>query len=155
MRYAVIAAVTVFTALAGSWITRGGMGWYLRLRVPSWTPSGRVIGAVWTVLYLLAALSAAMSLDAVSADRRDMLAALFGVNAFLNVAWNYLFFERRQIGSAAMEAALLALSIVILMVQIFPFSPLAVWLLAPYLIWVCFATWMTAMIFRLNINAGR
>ena len=155
MRYAVIAAVTVVTALAGSWITRGGMGWYLRLRVPSWTPSGKVIGAVWTVLYLLAAISAALSLDAVAADRRDMLAALFGVNAFLNVAWNYLFFERRQIGSAAMEAALLALSIVILMVQIFPFSPLAAWLLAPYLIWVCIATALTAMIFRLNINAGR
>ncbi|WP_135551298.1 TspO/MBR family protein [Paenibacillus cymbidii] len=34
--------------------------WYRTLKKPSWTPSGKVIGMIWAVLYVLIALSLAI-----------------------------------------------------------------------------------------------
>lgn len=148
--YIVIALATIATAVAGGWLTQSGMKWYRTIRVPSWTPAGRTIGAVWTVLYAMAAISAMLAFANGGGARPAMLAALFAVNALLNVAWCFLFFMQRQIGSAALESALLALSIVMLIVNVYPLSLLAALLLAPYLVWVLFATGLTYAIFRLN-----
>jgi tryptophan-rich sensory protein len=146
----IVVAVTLLTASLGAWITRSGLEWYRTIHVPSWTPSGKAIGRVWTVIYTLTAVSAMLSLRAADSAQFPMLAALFGVNAFLNAAWSYLFFGQRQLGSAVLDSGLLALSIVVLIVTVVPLSILAAALLVPYLLWVIFATGLTYAIFRLN-----
>ncbi len=150
LHYVVIPLVPAAVAAVGGWFTRSGMNWYRGLKVPSWTPSGKVIGRVWVALYMMAALSAALALDAVPKERYAMVAALYAVNAFLNVAWPYLFFVRRQIGSATFEALLLAISIAVIQGNALAFSPVAAVLLLPYLGWTLFAARLTYAIFGLN-----
>ncbi len=148
--YAVIAITTAAAAGGGWWIGRAGMGWYCRLRLPEWTPGGRVIGFVWAILYPMAALSAVLALSTAAPGRYAMIGALYGVNAFLNLAWTYLFFRRRQIGSAALDALLVAVSIAVIQWNVYSASPWAALLLAPYLVWTLFAAWLTYAIFGLN-----
>ncbi len=148
--YLIIPLVTAAVAAGGRWFSRSGMDWYRGLRVPSWTPAGKVIGRVWAVLYVTAAVSAVLALNAVPPERYTMVASLYGVNAFLNLAWPYLFFIRRQIGSAALEALLLGASVAIIQGNVLMFSPVAAVLLLPYLAWTLFAARLTYAIYGLN-----
>ncbi len=150
VHYFAVAAVTLLVAWAGSAFARAGRSWYHRLRLPSWTPPSRRFGLVWTLIYFLAAVSAALALDAAGPALFPMIAALYAVNAFLNLAWPYLFFNRRQIGSATLDAALLAVSVAVLMAEVFPLSAAASVLLAPYLLWSAFASVLSYVIFRRN-----
>jgi benzodiazapine receptor len=145
-----IPLVTAGVAAGGRSFSRFGMEWYRGLKVPSWTPAGSVIGRVWLVLYVTAALSAALALNAAPAERYTMVAALYAVNAFLNLAWPYLFFVRRQIGSAALEALLLAASVAVIQGNVLMSSPVAAVLLLPYLGWTLFAARLTYAIYGLN-----
>ena len=150
IHYVVIPLIGVAVLLAGSLITRSGLTWFRALRIPRWMPSARIITGVWTILLALTSASAILAWDGTLERDRGSLAALYLVNCFLNVAFSYLFFVRHQIGSATLEAILLGISIAIIMVQVWQVSPLAAILLAPYLLWVLFATWLSWTVFHLN-----
>ena len=53
LNYFLIPLVAFLTAYIGGRITGGGMAWYKAIRLPSWTPPGGVIGAVWTTIFIL------------------------------------------------------------------------------------------------------
>ena len=58
---AVGGALVLATGLLGGRFTSMGIGpWYDGLAKPAWTPPGAVIGAVWTVLYVLIAVASAI-----------------------------------------------------------------------------------------------
>ena len=57
------------------------------------------------------------------------IAALFGVNIALHLLWTPLFFNLRRPDWALIEVPFLWLSVVVLMVALAPFAPLASWLL--------------------------
>lgn len=149
-----IPATTVGVAVLGSSLTASGMEWYRGINLPSWTPDGSVIGTVWTVIFILATVSAILVKNypgAKHADRVPWIMAAFLLNAALNVAWSWLFFRLHLIGWAAWEAALLGLSVVALIVLIRPISKVASGLLVPYAVWVAFATFLTFSVWRLNV----
>jgi len=150
VHYVMIPLIGVAVLMAGSLITRGGITWFRTLRIPAWMPSARIITGVWTILLVLASASAILAWDGTTAGNKGQLAALYLVNCFLNVAFSYLFFVRHQMGSATLEALLLAISIAIIMIEVWPVSPLAAMLLAPYLLWVLFAAWLSYVVFHLN-----
>lgn len=125
--------------------------WYQALDKPTWQPPDGVFGPVWTAIYILIALSAAMAWT-FAPDRplRVRVASLFALNAVLNLMWTVLFFALRRPDWALVEIALLWLSIVALIVVVAPASRVAAWLLAPYLAWVSFAAALNFAIVRLN-----
>ena len=91
--YVLIPLVTILVAYAGGRLTaRSVATWYRTLRKPSWTPPGSVIGAVWTVLYILAALSALIVWNLPSVSVPAVIVILFIVNVAMNVFWSYVFF---------------------------------------------------------------
>ena len=151
--YILIPLIAIAAILSGSLITRTGLAWYRTLRIPPWTPTARIISGVWTILALLTCISAILAWDATPEPSHGTLAAVYVVNAFLNVAFSYLFFVRHQIGSATLEALLLALSVVVMMAQVLPANWVAALLLLPYLLWVLFAAWLSFTVFRLNATA--
>ncbi len=149
--YLVIPLIAALTASLGRWLTAGGMEWYRTLRLPEYTPSGAVIGSVWTVIYILTALSAVLVWNgAPRTPRFTAVFAMFGLNAVLNAAWSLLFFRLHWIGTAGVEAVILGLTVVVLMGMIRPVSRVVALLLAPYALWTVFATWLTFEIYRLN-----
>lgn len=125
--------------------------WYYDLRKPSWQPPDWLFGPVWTLIFGLAALAGILAWRESwgSADRTRML-VLFAVNAVLNVGWSWLFFRLHRPDWALLEVGFLWLSIVVLMIALWPMSRTASWLLAPYLAWVTFATVLNFAIVRLN-----
>lgn len=125
--------------------------WYRSLRKPRWQPPDAVFGPVWSVIYALAAVSGAMAWRRTpQRGRRRALAALFTVNGLLNVGWSALFFRMKRPRWALAETVPFWLSIVGMIVATRKPSPMASALLAPYLVWVTFATALNAEIVRLN-----
>lgn len=149
--YIVIPLITLTTISVGSWITSGGMNWYKTIILPEFTPPGSFIGTVWTILFILATISALIVWNKVAGKRKNIIGSAFILNALLNVGWSFLFFGLHLVGSAIYEAALLGVSVLVLMILIWPVSKLASWLLAPYLAWVSFATVLTYTIWSLNL----
>ncbi len=148
--YIVIPLITIATISAGSWATSGGMNWYKTLNLPAFTPPGSFIGTVWTTLFILATISALIAWNKAWRKRRNIIGVAFVLNIFLNVGWSVLFFGLHLVGPAIYEAALLGVSVLVLIILIWPVSKLAAWLLVPYLAWVSFATYLTYITYSLN-----
>jgi len=151
--YLVIPLLTLTVAWLGSIFTSIGIesGWYNAISRPAWTPDGFVIGTVWTIIFILATISALIVWNKFKRDQQfNYIIALFLINGFLNFSWSFLFFTAHLIGASVIWAGLIALSVLILMILIWPKSKLASLLLAPYLGWVIFATYLTRVIWKLN-----
>lgn len=125
--------------------------WYLALRQPAWKPPDWAFGPGWTLIFTLAAASGVEGWrHADSPARRQTLLALFALNGILNVLWSLLYFRMRRPDWALVEVVFLALSVVGLMVFLWPFARRGAWLLAPYLAWVGFAGSLNLATVRLN-----
>jgi translocator protein len=145
---AALAAIAV--AVAGGLATQLGP-WYHQLAKPTWQPPDWLFGPVWTVVFALTALSGARAWWGIPPGTdRQIVIVLFAVNGLLNVLWSVLFFTLRRPDWALIEVAFLWLSILALIVTIGRYSPMGAWLLAPYLVWVSFASVLNWTIVRLN-----
>jgi tryptophan-rich sensory protein len=82
------------------------------------------------------------------------IGALFGANILLHLAWSPLFFNLKRPDWALLEVPFLWLFILALMFGLAPYTPLAIWLLLPYLLWVSFATFLNWTIVRINPPFG-
>ena len=136
--------------VAGAKLTEVGP-WYLALRKPAWQPPDWAFGPIWVVVLGLAAVAFVLAWQAApDAGGRGWVAGLFAVNAVLHLLWSPLFFKLRRPDWAMMEVLLLWLSVLALIVGVAPYSRLAAWLLAPYLVWVSIAMSINWAILRLN-----
>lgn len=117
-------------------------GWYQTLALPSWTPSGAVIGSVWTVLFILLAIAGILFLKNSKPRERAGFLMLYVLNGILNVGWSYLFFNQHNIYGAFVEIWFLNLTIVGLIYLLWRKHRAAAWLLVPYFLWVSFATYL-------------
>ncbi len=152
LSYILIPLITILVAYVGGRLTTTSVKtWYVGLRKPSWTPPGAVIGAVWTVLYILAAISALIVWNLPGgASVPVVVTALFVLNAAVNVLWSYVFFYLHKIEPAIWVCLFLDLTIVLLIWFIAPLSLLAAWLLVPYVVWVSFASYLNYRVWVMN-----
>ncbi|MFA6130870.1 MAG: TspO/MBR family protein [Patescibacteria group bacterium] len=147
----VIILTVIATAVVGSFITSQGMVWYETLILPPWTPDGSVIGTVWTVLFVLTIVSLLLAMQKkIEAPTSRWIWFFFFLQATLNVLWSLLFFGIHAFTLAIIEALLLGLSVLFLSLSLWKTSKLASALLFPYVLWVCFATFLTYAVTILN-----
>ncbi|VVS99691.1 TspO [Sphingomonas sp. EC-HK361] len=146
--------VAVFLGVFGGLMTPIG-GWYRNLRKPPWQPPDWLFGPAWTLILGMAAASAVLAWRAApdATSQRDIV-ILFVTNALAHAAWSPLFFRARRPDWAMIEVVFLWASLVALVVGLWPISPLAAWLIAPYLAWVSFAAWLNWTIVKLNRPFG-
>lgn len=145
---AALAALAV--AVVGGLATDLGP-WYQGLEKPSWQPPGMWFGPIWTMLYAMTAMAAALAWWASDSQKSRLnILIWFLFNAVLNVTWSLLFFRLHRPDWALSELALFWISIVILIVICWKRSRLASMLLVPYLAWVTFAGVLNAEIVKLN-----
>lgn len=121
--------------------------WYRSLNKPSWTPPSWLFAPAWSVLYLLIAIAGWLVWT--SAGLSAAL-AVWALNLVFNGLWSWLMFGRRQIGVALIDAVAMLVTIVIFMLLARPLNETAMWLFAPYLVWVAFATALNASILQRN-----
>ena len=147
---ATAAGCAVLVALLGGAATQIGP-WYYALNKPSWQPPDWLFGPVWTLIYGLTALAGVLAWNRIAdREKRRRLLGLFALNALLNVLWSELFFGMRRPDWALSEVIPFWLSILALLLVVFPISRTAGWALVPYLVWVLFAGILNLAIVRLN-----
>jgi benzodiazapine receptor len=114
-------------------------GWYSELRKPTWTPPNWVFGPVWTILYLLMAISVWLVWRRGGFAGAYAALSIFGIQLVLNVLWSVVFFGWRRPDLALVEMVMLWAAIIATLCAFWPYSRTAAALLSPYLIWVTFA----------------
>lgn len=135
----------------GSYFTSLGLhGWYGALERPAIIPAGQTFGLVWTVLFVLLAVSIFLSWRSVPKTFLRTLGRLYLVNGGLNVLWCYVFFSMHELGGAAITAVLLAFSVFVLIAANVKVSKIAAVLLIPYFLWTSFAVYLSADIAYMN-----
>ena len=136
--------------LASFLTARGVREWYPHLRKPPGTPPGFVFGPVWTILYVLMAISAWLVWREYGwSGGRSALVVFFGQLA-LNMAWSGIFFGVRLPGVAFAEILILWLAILYTILVFYWLAPVAALMLVPYLLWVSYASYLNFGIWRLN-----
>lgn len=140
---AAVAAVAVLGGLAAS----SSAETYRALDLPPFAPPSWVFGPVWTVLYVMIAISGWLAWRA-GAGRAALGAWV--VQLLLNLAWTPLFFAAGRYGWALVDILALLVAVGATIVLFRRVSPVAAWLLVPYAAWVAFATALNLAIVVLN-----
>jgi benzodiazapine receptor len=152
---AVAAGSAVAVAALGAAATDIGP-WYYGLHKSILNPPDWLFGPAWTVIYALGALAGVLAwVNARNAQQRTRVLVLFAINVLLNILWSEVFFRLQRPDWALAEVIPFWLSILALMIVLWPISRRASWVLAPYLAWVCFAGWLNYAVVRLNGPFGQ
>jgi tryptophan-rich sensory protein len=150
----ITAAAAIVVAIAGAVLTEIGP-WYDGLKKPSWKPPDWAFGPVWTTIFVLTTIAAALAWEAAQTpEARTAVVTVLAINAILNIAWSGIFFKLRRPDWALGEVALLWLSIVSLIVVLGAQSTLAGVLIIPYLAWVSTAAFLNLRIVQMNAPFG-
>jgi tryptophan-rich sensory protein len=123
---------------------------YSLLNKPSFSPSPSVFGPVWTVLYILMGIAAYLVWR--ERKKKDITCGmvLFFVQLFFNFLWSIIFFGMNNYLLAFIEIIILLALITGTVLSFDRISKASAYLLIPYLYWVCFATFLTFNVFKLN-----
>lgn len=139
-------AAVLAVAVIGGLATNPGSDWYEQLDKPSWQPPGSVFGPVWTALYVLLAISAALAFRDVRGPRRRLVLGLYAANLALNLGWSVIFFRLERPLPALIEMIPLLGTIIALIVLVRRHNAVAAGALVPYAAWVSYATALTGSI---------
>jgi len=126
-------------------------GWYQQLIKPSWSPPAWLFGPVWTLLYVVIAVSFGTVLYRAATDRLPWIIALpFLLNLAFNLAFTPLQFGLKNNLLALIDIVLVLASLVWALAAITPHARWVAYANLPYLLWVCFATALQSSITYLN-----
>ena len=125
--------------------------WYNALVKSALTPAGWVFGVAWTILYILLGIALFLVINNKKA-RIDKSRAywLFFWQMVFNALWSYVFFGAHMVALALLTLIMLIVVSIYMERAFRPISKAAAYLVWPYIIWMCFATYLNATIMVLN-----
>lgn len=126
------------------------MVWFHSLNKPFLSPPDAVFLPVWSVLYLMMAISFFILVTVDSAYNKKLAITFFVIQMLLNFVWSPIFFMMKNIGLALAVIILMWIFILLTIITVFKHSKLAAILLIPYLIWVSFAFYLNLGFYVLN-----
>lgn len=125
--------------------------WYQTIIKPSWAPPSWLFGPVWSVLYILIAISFVSVFQKVISKALPWPVAIpFILNLIFNFAFTPLQFGLKNNLLASIDILLVLGTLVWAMVVIFPHMRWITYMQIPYLLWVTFATVLQLHILFLN-----
>jgi len=129
-----------FSALAiGIWLMNNGSTseWYDNLIKAPWEPDGWVFGFAWTFLMICFAVYLA-KLSTITNSKKIIAAVL--VQYFLNIIWNYIFFNQHEIILGLIDISLLTFIVTFILFKNLPIMKYYSILILPYFMWLLIAT---------------
>jgi len=148
--------ISISSALAigglSALLTVGNMDLYSTINTPPLAPPAILFPIVWTILYVLMGISAAMIYNTETAPMPQRKSALYtyALSLFFNFFWSIIFFNMRNFLFAFIWLLVLLFLIVRTIMKYYKINPLAAYLQIPYLIWVTFAGYLNFAIWLLN-----
>lgn len=125
--------------------------WYSTLIKPAWSPPSWLFGPVWTVLYILIALSYGKVFSmGLKKEITFVIVLPFVLNLVFNFAFTSIQFGLKNNLLAAIDILLVLVTLIWSMYAIFPHARWITYMQIPYLLWVSFATVLQLTITYLN-----
>lgn len=148
---AVFALANLAAASSGAFFRPGE--WYAALAKPSWTPPNWAFPVVWSILFLMNAVSGWLVWQAAGTAASGAL-GLYVLSLVLNASWSAVFFGLHRMVLGFVNVSLIWISIVAVALAFWPISPLASALQLPYLVWVTIAAALNLTVARMNRAAA-
>ncbi len=149
-----LVSVVIALAVGGisAAVTSGSMDVYSKINRPPLSPPSILFPIVWTALFTLMGISAALVYRFKDTKHDGVRTALiiYGVNLAVNFIWSLIFFNMQAYLFAFIWIMLLLAVIVAMIILFKRISPLAAYLQIPYLLWVAFAAYLNFAIYLLN-----
>lgn len=134
----------------GNWLMNNGptSDWYINLNQAPWTPPGWIFGLAWTIIMICFSIYLAYLFNDYFSKK---LVALFSFQVFLNVIWNYIFFNQHLVTWGLIIISFLAITVFYMFIK-FQMNGMKLKriLLLPYMIWLCIAISLNAYIVVMN-----
>jgi benzodiazapine receptor len=120
--------------------------WYQSLVKSDLNPPGWVFAVVWPCLYTLMAIAAAYLYERKAYNALN----LFAIQLAVNYAWSFIFFTM-ELKLLAFVWILVLLALVLWWVRsLYRLSKPLVYMQIPYILWLCFAAYLSGSIVTLN-----
>lgn len=127
--------------------------WYSQILKPSWSPPAWLFGPVWTVLYVIIAITfGKVFLLAYQKQIPLVVVVPFVLNIIFNLAFTPLQFGLKNNLLASLDILLVLGTLIWAMWAIYPYAAWISFLQIPYLLWVSFATVLQLTITYLNLK---
>ncbi|MBP6857578.1 MAG: tryptophan-rich sensory protein [Candidatus Pacebacteria bacterium] len=124
---------------------------YSELVKPTWAPPSWVFGPVWSVLYVMIAISFGKVFLMFSQKTIPFVVALpFILNLIFNFSFTYFQFGLKNNLLASIDILLVLGTLIWAMIAIWPYAKWITYIQIPYLLWVSFATVLQLTITYLN-----
>ena len=119
---------------------------------PPLAPPAFLFAIVWTLLYVLMGISAALVFEKRAGAPVSVRQGLtyYAMSLVVNFTWNIIFFNFRAFLIASLWIVLLLFLIIKTVLHYFKVDKPAAYLQLPYIVWVAFATYLTFGILYLN-----
>jgi translocator protein len=128
------------------------LSWYQTLIKPEWAPPAWLFGPVWTVLYILIAISfGAVFIKFFRKELSAKIVTPFALNIISNLAYSPIQFGLKNNILASLDILLILITLVWAMLVIYPRMRWVALVNIPYLLWVSFATILQLTITFLNL----
>ena len=150
--YVISIAIALGVGGLSTLLTMGNMDLYSDIRQPPLAPPAILFPIVWTVLYVLMGISAAMVLTDVRVDKAERSSAItpYAASLFVNFLWPILFFNLRAFMPAFIWLILLEFLVLMTITSYRKINTGAAYLQIPYVLWVAFAGYLNFAIWLLN-----
>jgi tryptophan-rich sensory protein len=124
---------------------------YLDFIRPDWAPPSWLFGPVWTVLYVLIAISFGKVFVMAWSKQLPLMVVLpFILNLIFNFSFTYFQFGLQNNLLASIDILLILATLIWGMIAIYHYVPWVTYMNVPYLLWVSFATVLQLTITYLN-----
>ena len=125
--------------------------WYAALTKPTWAPPDWVFGPVWSVLYIIIAISFGYVFYKIYQGSLSYWVGLpFLLNLVFNIAYSPLQFGLKSNELASLDILLVLTTLAWAMYMIYPEYKWVALVNIPYFLWVSFATVLQLTITYLN-----
>lgn len=149
LTYAISIAIALAVGALSAWINAGKMNTSAIYLQPPLSPPAWLFPVVWTILYTLMGISAAMVFLSNCTEASDAL-FIYAVQLAVNLLWTVFFFQFGALLLSFLWLIFLILLVVLMIVRFFRCEPTAGKLQIPYLIWLCFAAYLNLALWILN-----
>lgn len=147
--YIISVAISLGVGGISAFLSKDNMSIYSAVNRPALSPPSWLFTIVWTVLFVLMGIAAAI-IWCSNGKELDSALTFYGFQLVFNFCWPLIFFNFRAFGIAFFWLLVLLVLIGITAIKFYKINKPAGWMMLPYFAWVSFAGYLNYMIWQLN-----
>ena len=149
MPYLISVFISLGTGGFSAFLTKNNMDLYSEINRPALSPPSRIFPVVWTILFVLMGIAAALVWCS-NGNKIDSSLIFYGFQLVFNFCWSIIFFNFRAFLPALIWLLGLLVIIGITGIKFYRINKTAGFLFIPYFLWVTFAGYLNLAIWILN-----